>query len=51
MVSSLPFAACIGASAVFTDAAASGLPVVDFATGFVAGFCVTLGDAAMLLDF
>ena len=55
MMSSLPLAACIGASAAF-----AGAPVADLlsevcatglTTGFAVGFCVTLGDAAVLLDF
>lgn len=54
MVSSLPLAACIGASAIFAGAAA-GLPVEDCATGFNAGFaegfCAALDGAAVLLDF
>ena len=59
MMSSLPLAACIGASAVFAGVPIGALSfegcdtgfTAGFTAGFAAGFCVTPGDAAVLLGF
>jgi hypothetical protein len=51
MVSSLPFAACIGASVAFTGTPIADPLTVEFVTGLATGFCVTVGDTAALLDF